>query len=274
VNGGAITSFVVAALAGSAVAAPPDRTAVFIASGAGTDDALADNLTEVVIAKLAERAPGEHVGTHELRRWLERSGGTGPVPACISRAPCLRGLGAALGVRNLISGSVLADHGQFTIALTLVEVDTGVVEATATKTVGGELEQVIRGVQDTVVELLRPKLSPNIDLAIQSPPSTDVALSIDRAPAAAGTTTRARGWRFYAGLGTAAAAVLSLSAAGVFGVFAYEKPTGATRAEAQRDLSLRDSYASAANTLWIVGGVLGVASVAIFAWPQPRNPGP
>ena len=38
-----------------------------------------------------------------------KSGNAASVPACISNAACLHRLGADLGVRKLISGSVLAD---------------------------------------------------------------------------------------------------------------------------------------------------------------------
>ena len=146
-----------AASATSAASAASDRTAVFIACGAGTDAALGDNLSEVAIAKLAERSPGERVGTHELRRWVAKNGNAESVPACVSRAPCMRRLGAELGVRKIISGSVLADGGEFTVALTLVDADSGAVDATSTRTVSGELEEVIRVVQDAVVELLQPR---------------------------------------------------------------------------------------------------------------------
>jgi len=277
VNRRAIGSFAAATLLASFAAAPPaasatpaasDRTAVFIACGAGTDAALGDNLSDVAIAKLAERSSGERVGTHELRRWVAKNGNAESVPACVSRAPCMRRLGAELGVRKIISGSVLADGGEFTVALTLVDADSGVIDATSTRTVSGELEEVIRVVQDAVVELLQPR-SAAPRLALNAPPATPaVVLVRDRAADVGGAPGAQRGWPFYVGLGAAAAGVLSLSAAGVFTVLAAEDPTGATRAEVQRDLETREAYRGTANTLWIVGGVLAATAIGMFVWPR------
>ena len=262
-------AFVAAMLPAATVAAAADRTAVFIASGTGADAALGDNLSEVAIAKLAEQSPGEWVGTRELRRWLDKSGETGSVPACISRASCLRRLGAGLGVSKLISGRVLADHDQFTIALTLLDVHSGLVEATSTKRARGDLDQVIRGVQDAVTDLLKPKLPmPRLELSVAGQPAA-VATG-ERFGETEGAGRPEPRWPFYLGLGGAAATVLSLSAAGLFGVLASEEPTGATRADQQRDLAVRDAYAGAANMLLIVGGTLGAASIALFTWQRPR----
>ena len=266
-----LASFAAAQPAAPAASAAPDRTAVFIACGAGTDTALGDNLSEVAIAKLAERSSGERVGTHELRRWVAKNGNAESVPACVSRAPCMRRLGAELGVRKIISGSVLADGGEFTVALTLVDAHSGVVDATSTRTVSGDLEEVIRVVQDAVVELLQPRRT-EPRLALAAPPETpSVVLVRERSADVGAAPADRRGWPFYVGLGAAAAGVLSLSAAGVFSVLAAEDPSGATRAEAQRDLETREAYRGTANTLWIVGGALAATAIAMFVWP--RRPG-
>jgi hypothetical protein len=257
-----------AATVASAASAASDRTAVFIACGAGTDAALGDNLSEVAIARLAERFAGERVGTHELRRWVEKSGHAESVPACVSRAPCMRRLGAELGVRKIISGSVLADGGEFTVALTLVDAESGAVDATSTRTVSGELEEVIRVVQDAVVELLQPR-SAAPRLALTAPPAGPAVALVREGPADFGAAPAApRGWPFYVGLGAAAGAVVSLSAAGVFAVLAAEDPTGATRADAQRDLATREAYGGTANTLWIVAGALAATAIGMFVWPR------
>lgn len=263
-----LASFAAAQPAAPAASAASDRTAVFIACGAGTDAALGDNLSEVAIAKLAERSSGERVGTHELRRWVAKNGNAESVPACVSRAPCMRRLGAELGVRKIISGSVLADGGEFTVALTLVDADSGAVDATSTRTVSGELEEVIRVVQDAVVELLLPRRTPP-QLALDTPPAMpSVVLMRERSADVGAAPAAHRGWPFYAGLGAAAAGVLSLSGAGVFAVLAAEDPTGANRAEVQRDLETREAYRGTANTLWLVGGVLAATAIAMFIWPR------
>src|SRR5262245_46825982 len=64
----------VAALAGALLAAAParaaDRVAVLILPESGTEPALADNLTEIAIARIAERQRVQLAGTVEFRRQL------------------------------------------------------------------------------------------------------------------------------------------------------------------------------------------------------------
>ena len=95
-----------------------------------------------------------------------------------------------------------------------------------------------------------------------------VVLVRDRSADVEGAPAAQRGWPFYVGLGAAAGAVLSLSAAGVFAVLAAEDPTGATRADVQRDLDTREAYAATANTLWIVGGALAATAIGMFVWSR------
>ena len=59
----------------------------------------------------------------------------------------------------------------------------------------------------------------------------------------------------------------------VLGIMANEDPKGATRAEIQRDLARRDDYATAANALWIVGGMLGATAIGMFVLPRAVSDG-
>jgi hypothetical protein len=43
-------------------------------------------------------------------------------------------------------------------------------------------------------------------------------------------------------------------------------PTGATRVDAQADLSRREGQAHDANALWIAGGALAAASASVLLW--------
>ena len=73
-----------------------------------------------------------------------------------------------------------------------------------------------------------------------------------------------RSWAPYLAYGTAAVALLSFAAAGLFGTLARAEPTGSTRGEAQMDLELRNEYAAITNVLLIVGGTLSGISTLTF----------
>jgi hypothetical protein len=138
---------------------------------------------------------------------------------------------------------------------------------------------VIHAVQDAVVELLRPKVAA-ARLALAGDPAltgagnaSPVLVAGEGSADVVRRSAEPRRWPFYVGLGTAAASVLSLSAAAILSVMANEDPSGANRAEMQRDLARRDDYATAANASWIVGGTLGVTAIGMFVWQRSQSDG-
>src|SRR3954453_9768805 len=88
-------------VAGNAPAAR-ERIGVLILPADGTDAALADNLTEVAIAKLAETPAHELVGARQIRRRQALSGAEPIGLPCLDQPACLARLGAVIGARRLV----------------------------------------------------------------------------------------------------------------------------------------------------------------------------
>lgn len=132
-----------------------DRIAVLILPDTARDRALADNLTEVAIARVAEISRHDLVGGAELRRHLELSGGTELPAACLGDAACLGRLGVMAGVHRLVTGTVRSEAGNYLLALALNDIQTGKVERTFFRAVAGDLEALIRTAQDGINSLFQ-----------------------------------------------------------------------------------------------------------------------
>jgi len=150
-----------AALAAVLAAAPRahgrERLAVLILPVEARDAALADDLTEVAIARLAERAEYELAGTLELRRRL-RASGAGELPLdCPQQPACLGRVGVVLGARRALVGNVRSVGGGYLVTVAIHDLQTAGVERSFFRSVDGHLESVSRAIQDAVDDLLRPR---------------------------------------------------------------------------------------------------------------------
>ena len=116
---------------------------------AETDRALADNLTEVALARVAELSDYELVGTRELRHRLALSGGADLPVDCFNDVGCLGRIGTMAGVRRLVSGSVRPEATGFLLALSLNELQSGKVERNFFRAVDGGVDVLIRSVQES-----------------------------------------------------------------------------------------------------------------------------
>jgi hypothetical protein len=255
----------VLALAASAEPPPPKRTAVLIVSVAPEDTELAENITEVAISELADRGRGELVGTPELRRFLERSETQPDVIGCARDGACLRRIAQALAVDKFVTGTLHRDEDGFLLELSVVDPASGVVERRLERaTKGLAVESLVRAVQEGLEALFAPAPLPALrPLRDQSPASSQDATIILQRRNVEDAPPRRR-WAPHVAYGSAGAALLSFAAAGIFGTLANADPSGSTRATAQRDLELRERYATTANRLLIAGSVLGAVSAAAF----------
>jgi len=149
------------AVAGAAPGArAADRVAVLILPEPGTDAALADNVTEIVIARIAERHQLEMVGTVELRRRLQMEGQR-PTPACIDDIACLGRIAVALGVARVVGGSVRAYPGdRFLIHMTITDVASGKVTGRFFRLVQSGVSQLIAAAQEGTDDLFRVRQEP------------------------------------------------------------------------------------------------------------------
>lgn len=146
---------IVFATAMPAAASAQQRIAVLIVPDAARDRALADNLTEVAIARIAEISRSDLVGIPELRRRLELMGGADLPAGCLVDAACLGRVGVTAGVNRLVSGNVSSQNGSYLLALALNDIQIGKVERTFFRVVPGDLQALIRTTQDGINDLFQ-----------------------------------------------------------------------------------------------------------------------
>jgi hypothetical protein len=287
-----------------------ERIAVLIFPVQGHDTALADNLGEVAIARLAEMSAYEIVGTRELRRRLALAG-AGDLPLdCMNQPACLARVGVMVGVRRLISGQVRSEGPRFLVALAISDIETGKVERNFFRAVDGDLESLIHAIQDGMDNLFQRRPAPGQLRVDSTPPGATVVVDErDRgitplwvSPLEPGAhrlriemngrfplkrelvlapgqdllvtvgkdeLPPRRAWAPYLAYGTAAIAVLSFAAAGLFGTLARVDASGRTRGDAQMDLELRKTYATITNVLLVTGGAM--AGVSAFTFIRLRH---
>jgi hypothetical protein len=268
------------------------------------DAALADNLTEVAMARIAETPGRTLVGAVELRRRIDAEGGH-HVSACLEQPSCLGRIGVALGVTRLVTGAVRSDENRFFLSLNLTDLSTSRVQARFFRQVDGNLADLIRAVQDGVDELLNPKRAPGRLRVLSQPEGARVTVddnylgttplvSGDIAPgphrvrvemerrfpwkstvevspgrsidlALGPNDLRARRtWAPYVAYGTGVGAALGISTGAIFGTLAEVTPSGMTREEAQMDLGRRRTYGRIGTSLLVSSAVLAAVSAVVF----------
>jgi hypothetical protein len=293
-----------ATLAGAVPARAGEKLAVLVLATAEKDADLADNLTEVIIARVARQGGFEIAGKEEFRGRLgvekERQ-----AQACLDDIACLGRAAVSLGVRRIVAGSVGTRGKQFLFNLNLDNVETGRVETRVFRLVEGGIEDLIRAVQEANDELFRPRAEPG-KIQVDSVPA-GARVAIDNAylgvtPLISGTLLPGkhdvrveadgrfawmsrvdvrpsqelqikltpdnlplrRAWPPYAAYGTAALAVLSIAAGGFLGELSQLQPNGDTRQAAQDDLDQKRRFARGANVAFGAGGVLALVSLFTF----------
>jgi hypothetical protein len=297
------------AVAGTLAAAPSraragEKIAVLVLATSEKDAELADNLTEVLIAYVAQHGGFEIAGKEEFRARLGVENEK-RAQSCLDDTSCLGRAGVSLGVRRIVAGSVGTRGKQFLFNLNLDNVEDGRVESRVFRLVEGGVEDLIRAVQEASGELFRPHVEPG---KIQVASETEGArVSIDNAylgitPLISGTllagkhsvrveadghfpwssrvevlpgqelqiklTTdnlpQRRGWPPYAAYGTAIAAGAALAAGGFLGELSQLQPNGSTRQQAADDLEQKRHFATAANVSFAAAAALGITSLYFF----------
>jgi hypothetical protein len=264
-----------AALLLPAVATPAmarERLAVLIVA---EEAALADDLTEVAIAELAERRDRELVGMRELRGRL-----TGVLPAaglgaCLEQPDCLARVGAAAGAELAVIGRLRRSGEGHLLDLSLADTRSAEIRARVSAAVPAGMDRLVAAVRQGVQQLFAPDVAapvPAPAAPVAAIPPAAVAPAA--APAAAApllatkpaAVARPGAWLPYAGVAATALAAVSFSAAAVTGTIAMEEPVGSTRAIAQYDLERRKDYATTANALLLTGTLLSAAAGTAFVW--------
>jgi hypothetical protein len=304
----ALAALVALALATFLAAPRPARAgeklAVLVVGTSEKDAELADNLTEVIIARVAQVQKIELAGKEEFRARLgvesERR-----AQDCLNDVGCLSRAAVSLGVRRIVTGNVGARGKQFLFALNLNDVETGKVESRVFRLVEGGVEDLIRALQEATGELFKPRPEPG-RINVESEPQ-GARVSIDNAylgvtPLISGTllagkhnvrveadarfpwTSKVevrpgqelqiklkpdnlpvrRAWPPAVAYGTAALGAAAFAAGGFLGVLSQLQPNGATRADAQEDFEQKQGFARAANISFGTGAALSIVSIVYF----------
>ena len=269
------------------------------------DAYLADNLTEIVIAHIAQRKDVELAGREEFRARLGVENEQ-RAQACIDDLGCLGRAAVSLGVRRIVAGTVGLRGNQFLFSLNLNNVENNTVENHIFRLVEGGIPDLIAAVETSTEELFRPRVEPG-RIQITTLP-TGARVSIDNAylgitPLISGTLLAGRhnvqveadnrfpwissvevvpgqelgvnlternlperrSWPGPAAGGSAALAAVSFATGGFLGVLSQVTPSGATRAEAQSDFDQKQRFGTGANVAFIAGGVFTAAAVYLVA---------
>jgi hypothetical protein len=298
---GLVTCHLARARAEAPVPGHPEKLAVLVLGTTERDAELADNLTEVIIASIAQHRGVEMAGREEFRTRLgveseQRS------QACIDDLSCLGRTAVSLGVRRIVAGTVGTRGRQYLFNLNLNNVETNRVENHIFRLVDGGVKDLIPAVQSATEELFKPRVEPG-RIQLTSEPA-GARVSIDNAylgvtPLISGTLLagkhgvrveadgrfpwlssvevfpgqdlgvtltdanlpRRRLWPSKAAVASASLAGLSFAAGGFLGVLSQLTPSGATRADAQSDFDQKRHFGTAANVAFISGAVFSAAAL-------------
>jgi hypothetical protein len=287
-------------LGAQAVAA--ERIAVLITAVERGDRTLAANLTDVVVARVAQRGH-QTLAAEEFRSRL-RLTSTLEAQRCAEEVACLGRAVVSLGVTRVLVGNVHAEKHRYLFHLALHDLAAGTIGNRVVRTVEGTLEDLIAAVQDTTDAMFKPPPRPGKLLVHSSPERARVLvdnvfvgvtpmevgvqpgrhrLKVEpegRFPWSAPVEVPADGelqirlspdhlperWRWPSRLafGSAAGAGLGLVAGAFLGVASEIETELPSRQEAMRDFDRRSRMGNAATALLVCGGALAVLSAYTF----------
>ncbi|MBI2897656.1 MAG: PEGA domain-containing protein [Deltaproteobacteria bacterium] len=146
-------------------ASPGRRVAVLLLGAGEVDDALASDLTEVLIAAVGAREGQTVIGKEEFQARLgqdeERS------RQCVESPICLANVGAELAVDEIIAGTVASSTGGYRLSLARQEIASGEVKGRFTREVQGDQSALVAAVQEAAVEIYREPERP-AELRVQA----------------------------------------------------------------------------------------------------------
>jgi hypothetical protein len=149
----------VLALGGVAGAEGKPKLAALILKSGTVEQELADNLTEVLIGRLARRGEYEIAGKEELKAKLgvdDKSAAD-----CIENVSCLGRAGTELGVMRVVVGTLGKRGADYLYNLSLIDIASGRAENRVFELVaGGKVDSLIAAVQANADRLFAPKIEP------------------------------------------------------------------------------------------------------------------
>lgn len=138
--------------------AAPERIAVLLLPSGEVDADTADALTELLIAAVAQRGSASIVGKEEFQAQLGQ--GDASTAECLESITCLGRIGVALGVREVIAGTIGHHGSTWAFALSRIDVRTGATEGRVFREVEGDLGAVVRTLPESVDDLYVSTIEP------------------------------------------------------------------------------------------------------------------
>ena len=136
-----------------------DRVAVLMLPVGEVSAAMADALTELLIAAVAARGDGIGiVGKEEFQSQLDQ-GDAGTVE-CIESASCLGRVGVQLGVVEIVAGTIAQQGSSWAFYLNRLDVRSGEVLGRVFREVSGDLPAVLEALEESFPELYARRIHP------------------------------------------------------------------------------------------------------------------
>lgn len=132
--------------------------AVLLLPSGSLDASIADALTELLIAAVAERVGGRIVGKEEFQAQLGQ--GDASTVECIESMTCLGRVGVALGVHEVIAGTIGRRGDRWAFSVNRIDVRTGHIEGRVFREVEGDLAAVVRALPQSVDDLYVDAIEP------------------------------------------------------------------------------------------------------------------
>lgn len=132
--------------------------AVLLLPSGDVEASVADALTELLIAAVAQRGGATIVGKEEFQAQLGQ--GDASTAECLESITCLGRVGVALGVREVVAGTI-GHHGTtWAFALNRIDLRTGVTLGRVFREVEGDLGAVVRSLPESVADLYVETIEP------------------------------------------------------------------------------------------------------------------
>ncbi|MGF1467835.1 MAG: hypothetical protein ACFCGT_17080 [Sandaracinaceae bacterium] len=241
----------------------PMRVAVVLLPLGGLEQAVADDLSELLIGRIAARGGVRILGREEFQAQLGQ--GRDGTLDCLGSMACMGRVGVELGVREVIGGTVTRRNGRWVFNLNRIDVVEGALVGRAFREVEGDLGAVADALTTAAEDIYRRTAGPPLTLAAASTGQRDdVAPDRDR-PALSP-------WFWISAVGAA------LSLAGGIALTALASrdlevggEDGPTQREVEAFYDARRREEIGAYTLYALTAVgLGVMVAELVRWARAR----
>lgn len=287
----------------SPVEAPRSKIAVAVV-GSGVEPDLADNLTEVIIAKVARMGGYEIAGKEEFRSKLGVESEARAL-GCLGDVGCLGQAGAALGATKVLAGTIGRRNKDLLFSLALYDLAAGRQENRLFKLISGGIPALLKEVDVAAEKIFEVVPDPG-NIRVESPirgaqvyvddgyigmapvrsPSLEPGkhrLRVDaedyhgwarEVEVPSGSTldisvspeslVKRRTWPKVTAWTLLIGAGVAAAAGGFLAVLSQESPNGTNRRDILSDVDHKSTQATVANVLFGTAGAMALTSGVLF----------